>query len=120
MQGEVKNSIGNGVAKELMCVTNRHGLSGGIAGWNGVPGIGGQRRKNWDNSNSIITKIYTFNIKKLSGPQVAKLLKTKREVKSSQEKMTHKVQGNNNWINGRFVIINYGSQKRIKHHLSSN
>ena len=41
-QREVKNSIGNGEAKELICTTYVHELSGGIAGgreWSGRKGI---------------------------------------------------------------------------------
>ena len=37
-QGEVKNSVGNGEVKELMCTTYGHELSGGIAG--GMGGVG--------------------------------------------------------------------------------
>ena len=37
-QGEIKNSIGNGEAKELMCTTHGHELRGWITGGNG--GIG--------------------------------------------------------------------------------
>ena len=39
-QEEVKNSIGNGEAKELICMTHGHELSGGmLEGW-GVQGGG--------------------------------------------------------------------------------
>ena len=38
MQGEVKNSIGNGVAKELICMTHGHELREEIAGRNGGTG----------------------------------------------------------------------------------
>ena len=34
-QGKVKNSIGNGEAKELICMTHGHELSGGNAGGRG-------------------------------------------------------------------------------------
>ena len=43
-QGEVKNSIGNGVAKELICMTHGHDLKGelpegmGDTGWSGAKG----------------------------------------------------------------------------------
>ena len=57
-QGEVKNSIGNVAAKELICVTHGHELQLGDAGGRA---IAGQRkikgRKKW-NCNSIINKIY--------------------------------------------------------------
>ena len=61
-QGEVKNSIGNGEAKELICTTHgqelRLGNAGGSggAGWRGIKG-----RKKWDNCNSMINKIYFKN-----------------------------------------------------------
>ena len=57
--GEVKNSIGNGETKELICTTHGHKLRVGNAGrregagWNGIKG-----RKKWGNYNSIINKIY--------------------------------------------------------------
>ena len=34
--GDVKNSIGNGEAKELICMTHRHELKGGECGWEGL------------------------------------------------------------------------------------
>ena len=59
----VKNSIGNGEAKELIRMTHEHELGPGEGGWEGgtVGGRGreGQRgmkrRKKWDNCNSIIS-----------------------------------------------------------------
>ena len=39
-QGEVKNSIGNGEAKELICMTHGHELRRGNAGGRGVQGRG--------------------------------------------------------------------------------
>ena len=52
-QGEVKNSIGNGGAKELICTTHGHELR-----WE-MQGGGGERGgKNWDNCNSTINKIH--------------------------------------------------------------
>ena len=60
IDGEVKNSIGNGEAKELKCTTHRYELRGRNA--SGAGGVTEQRgikgRKKWDNSNSIINKIY--------------------------------------------------------------
>ena len=47
-QGEVKNSIGNGEVKDLICITHGHelrvGSAGGMgaAGWRGIKG----RKKN--------------------------------------------------------------------------
>ena len=38
IDGEVKNGIGNGKAKELICMTHGHELRWGIAGQNGVTG----------------------------------------------------------------------------------
>ena len=41
---EVKNSMGNGEAKELICMTNGHELRRGRGGWNiGGRGSAGQR-----------------------------------------------------------------------------
>ena len=37
-QGEVKNSIGNVEAKELVCMIHRHELKGGNAGGRGCAG----------------------------------------------------------------------------------
>ena len=56
----VKNSIGNGEAKELTCTTHGHELRGvaGLLEGRKLPGGEGQRGKNWDNCNSIISKIY--------------------------------------------------------------
>ena len=51
--------MGNGEAKELMCMTHGHELRGekcwreGSAGQSKTKG-----RKKWDNCNSIINKIY--------------------------------------------------------------
>ena len=57
---EVKNSIGNVEAKELICMTHglelRWGNDGGRRG-TGRKGIKG-RKKIWDNYNSIINKIH--------------------------------------------------------------
>ena len=57
-QGEVKNSIGNGEAKELICKMDMN--SGGgmmVGGWGtGRRGIKGRTKQ--DNCNSIIDKIY--------------------------------------------------------------
>ena len=61
-QGEVKNSIGNGEAKELICATHGHELRG--VGTGGRESAGQMRikgRKKWDNCNSIINKIYFKN-----------------------------------------------------------
>ena len=58
-QGKVKNSIGNGEAKELICTTYGHELRGvGCQREWGVPGGGRERGKNCDNCNSIINKTY--------------------------------------------------------------
>ena len=56
-QEEVKNSIGNGEAKELICMTHGHELTGD-AGGNGDTRQREAKGKNWDNFNSIINKIY--------------------------------------------------------------
>ena len=44
-QGEVKNSIENGIAKELTCMTHGHELRGRLLEGRGVPGGEGQRGK---------------------------------------------------------------------------
>ena len=65
-QGEVENSIGNGEAKELICITHGHQLKWGNDG--GRWGIGQRRmkgRKKWYNLNAIINKIYLKNKNKL-------------------------------------------------------
>ena len=67
-QGEVKNSMGNREAKELMFMAHGHQLTGG---WGRCWKVGvvwdreGDKRergikgyKNWDSCNSIINKIY--------------------------------------------------------------
>ena len=36
--GEVKNSMGNGEAKELVCTIHGHELEGGECGWEGGTG----------------------------------------------------------------------------------
>ena len=58
-QGEVKNSIGNGEAKELIYTTQGHELRlVGNAGGRGVAGHRGIKGRKWDNFNSQINKIY--------------------------------------------------------------
>ena len=49
--GNVKNSTGNGVAKEFICMTHGHKLNRGIAGGNGGTWQRGAKGKNWDNCN---------------------------------------------------------------------
>ena len=63
IDGEVKNSIGNGEAKELTCTTHGHELKGGRGcWWEGGAGQRGKKgRKKLDNCNSIINKIYIKN-----------------------------------------------------------
>ena len=56
-RGEVKNSIGNGEAKELIYITHGHEPRGecmweGGAGWREIKG------GKWNKCNSIINKIY--------------------------------------------------------------
>ena len=57
-QGEVKNSMGNGEAKDLICTIHGHELR-----WRNAGGRGGARqrgiqgrKKKWVNCNSIINK----------------------------------------------------------------
>ena len=56
--GDIKYSIGNGVAKELIHMTHGHEQWCGdcLRDWE-VLGGGGQRGEKWDISNSIINKI---------------------------------------------------------------
>ena len=56
--GDVKYSIGNGVAKEFIHMTHGHEQLWGdcLREWRSPVG-GGQRGKNQDNCNSIINKI---------------------------------------------------------------
>ena len=56
-RGEVRNTIGNVEAKELICITHRHELKRGNR--EGVCRAEGNRGGGkWDNCNSIINKIY--------------------------------------------------------------
>ena len=55
-QGEVKNSIGNVEAKELICTTHGHELKWGNVGRRGCAGRRGVKGGKWDNCNSIINK----------------------------------------------------------------
>ena len=58
--------MGNGEAKELMCRTHGHELSGGrgmmVGEWYRVDGNRGEKK--WDNCNSITNKIYFKKINK--------------------------------------------------------
>ena len=57
--GTVKNSVGNGEAKEVICRIHGHELKWGNAGGRGGAGRRGIKgRKKWDNCKSIINKIY--------------------------------------------------------------
>ena len=72
--GEVKNSIGNVEAKELISMTHGHELQGGnVEGkeWAGWSLVGG-----WDNCNSIINKyIKNKKLKKKKTKQKMNYLK---------------------------------------------
>ena len=51
--------MGNGEAKELICVTHGHELRWENDGGRGVQGEGNKgERKKWNNCNSIINEIY--------------------------------------------------------------
>ena len=58
--GEIKNSMGNEEAKELICMTHRHelrwgnGARMGSTGWSGKFSFG---RNKWGDCNSIINKM---------------------------------------------------------------
>ena len=57
-QGDVKNSVGNGEAKEFICTIHGHELRReGLLEGRGVLSRGG-KGENWDNCNSLINKIY--------------------------------------------------------------
>ena len=45
IDGEVKNSIGNGEAKELICMTYGYELRWGNAGGRGLQGEGGEKNE---------------------------------------------------------------------------
>ena len=49
VQGEVKNSIGNVEAKELICMTHGHELQGGNVGGRGCAGWRGREGGKWGN-----------------------------------------------------------------------
>ena len=51
-QGEVKNSIGNVEAKELMCTTHGHELKGWGCGWEAVCMV--KRNKEGENRTIVI------------------------------------------------------------------
>ena len=57
-QGEVKNSIGNGEAKELTYMIHGYELRRGTLVAGGCTVEGNKGEKKWDNCNSIINKIY--------------------------------------------------------------
>ena len=59
-QGDIKNSIGNGEAKEVMCMTLGHELRRGLLEGMGLLGRveEGAKGENWDKCNNIINKIY--------------------------------------------------------------
>ena len=57
-QGDGKNSVGNVEAKELISITHGHELRGGNAGGLGDARQGRTKGEKWENSNSIINKIY--------------------------------------------------------------
>ena len=60
-QGDVKNHVGNGEAKELTCTTHRPKVRRWIAGGNGDTELRGAEGKHWDNYDSIINKIHLKN-----------------------------------------------------------
>ena len=55
--GEVKNGIGNRELRELKCTTHGHELRWGYWTARGCRVEWGSRGKNWENCNSIISKI---------------------------------------------------------------
>ena len=59
-QEEIKNSIGNVEAKELLCTTHGHEVRWGNDGGKVGAGQRGIKGGKWDNCNSIVNKIYIF------------------------------------------------------------
>ena len=57
-QGKVKNGMGNGETKELICMTHGHELRLGNAGGSVGTEQRGIKWGKWDNCNSIFNKIY--------------------------------------------------------------
>ena len=55
---EVKNSVGNVEAEELICMIHGHELKAGNVGRRGCAGRRGIKMGKWDNCNSTINKIY--------------------------------------------------------------
>ena len=55
--GDVRYSIGNGVGKELVCMTHGHEMVWGLYEAVGGAEWRGPKGENWDNCNSIINKI---------------------------------------------------------------
>ena len=51
-------TVGNGEAKELICMTHGHELREGFAGRNGGIRWKGVKEENWDSCNSIINIIF--------------------------------------------------------------
>ena len=50
--------MGNGEAKELICMTHGHEQREGLLEGRGVSGRRGQRGKKWDNYKSIVNKMH--------------------------------------------------------------
>ena len=82
-QGEVKNIMGNGETKELICPTHGPELKWGDAGGRGGTGwMGIKGRKKWDNCNSIINKIILKIGKQYKLQVVIILLQVERDFNS--------------------------------------
>ena len=60
--GDVKNSTGNGEAKELIRMTHGHELKGGLLKGMGATGQREAKGKSQDKYNSIMNKIYFKNV----------------------------------------------------------
>ena len=59
--------MGNGEAKELICMTHGHEVREGNAGGRGA-GHRGIKEGKWDNCNSVINKIYFKKFNPVLGP----------------------------------------------------
>ena len=60
---DVKNNIGNGEAKELICMTHGHELRWWALLDGRGPGCSVLKWNNWNTCNEIINKIYVKKIK---------------------------------------------------------
>ena len=78
--------MGNEETKELICMTSGHSLR-----WVNADGRGGigqrgiQRRKKWDNCDSVISKIYFYKMKNTLEEWISNLEDKLVEIKQSEQ-----------------------------------